>query len=294
MTHISCLSNINQNCFNHSPALSTFPLSDLQTPFPCMCSWRIQDCCRSHPGESHWLVHSQQCWVYSSLLLRSFNRQNNSSLRQSQAQIQDCLFPTVLKYLELICPSTLDTKPLTSFLIVLCRRVLLRKKDLYNVFKDKSSNSALYLCNFWNFVYMKGEAISGLSVQNRGVFHSDCPIRADRERSRFWNDPQCSHKSSLGTCKMDGRRLLTIITWFLSVVLNSRIYLIAVGDDGFKQNSFNWRVFQECYRVVRLVKFWGVIIHILNSDGHNSIGCLQIVVSLGCLQRVREGSNYYR
>lgn len=49
-----------------------------------------------------------------------------------------------------------------------------------------------------NVVYLKCDAFRLLSVQSCGVLHSDRPIRIDRERSRFWKDPQTPHKSSLG------------------------------------------------------------------------------------------------
>lgn len=64
-----------KDCFIHLPGPATFPLSDLQTPFPRMCCCWIKDCCRSHPIELHWLVPLQHCWVNLSLLLQSFELQ---------------------------------------------------------------------------------------------------------------------------------------------------------------------------------------------------------------------------
>ena len=62
----------------------------------------------------------------------------------------------------------------------------------------------------FNLNYLKREDFSGLSVQSRRVLHPDCPIGADRERSRFWKDPKRSHKSSLGN-EDHGRNDLIII-----------------------------------------------------------------------------------
>lgn len=64
----------------------------------------------------------------------------------------------------------------------------------------------------------------------------------------------------------------------------SEIYLVQVDDVGFEHNGVNGRIFQKCYRVVGLVKLWRIIIHILNSDRHQSISRLQTVVCLGRLQ----------
>lgn len=53
-------------------------------------------------------------------------------------------------------------------------------------------------CLTLNLDYLKCDVLSGLSVQSCWVLNSDRPFRTDGERSRFWKDPQCSHKSSLG------------------------------------------------------------------------------------------------
>lgn len=55
------------------------------------------------------------------------------------------------------------------------------------------------LCPRDSLHYLKDDRVTGLSVQSCGVANCDGPVRADGERSRFWQDPQSSIKSSLWT-----------------------------------------------------------------------------------------------